>query len=171
MHDVAARAGVSHITVSRVLTDYPSIRPETRERVTRAAASLHFSPNRLARELRKGARTAAVGLVIGALDNPFYSQVASGVERTLRGGDLELLLASTDDDDEREAAVVRTMLERRVSALLVVPASRDHSYLEGERRLGTPIVVIDRPNSPQSVIMAGRVLPVTGGVSTSTDSK
>lgn len=142
---MARLAGVSAKTVARAVNGEDNVRPETRERVSRAATALRFRPNRLARELRQGARTGAVGLVIGGLDNPFYSQVAAGVDRALREQHLELVIASTDDDPEREAAVVHAMLERRVRALLIVPASQDHSYLEGERQQGMPVVFLDRP--------------------------
>ncbi|RJK96505.1 LacI family transcriptional regulator [Vallicoccus soli] len=145
LQDVARLAGVSAKTVARALNGEPNVRDATRERVARAAAALRFRPNRLARELRQGARTGAVGLVIGGLENPFYSHLAAGVERALRAEDLELVIASTDDDPERERAVVQTMLERRVRALLVVPVAEDHRYLEGERSAGTPLVFVDRP--------------------------
>jgi LacI family transcriptional regulator len=145
LQDVARLAGVSAKTVARALNGEANVRAETRERVERAAVALRFRPNRLARELRQGARTGAVGLVVGRLDNPFYSQVAAGVERALREEDLELVIASTDDDAAREPVVVQSMLERRVRALLVVPVGHDHRYLEGERAAGTPVVFLDRP--------------------------
>ena len=65
MHDVAALAGVSHITVSRVLNDYPSIRPETRERVLAAIARLGYRPNKAARALVTK-RTRAIGVLVPA---------------------------------------------------------------------------------------------------------
>ncbi len=145
LQDVARLAGVSAKTVARAVNGETNVSPETRERVTKAAEALRFRPNRLARELRQGARTGAVGLVIGGLANPFYSQLAAGVDRALREQDLELVIASTDDDPAREADVVHTMLERRVRALLIVPSAQDHGYLEGERQQGMPVVFLDRP--------------------------
>ncbi|GAB2753456.1 LacI family DNA-binding transcriptional regulator [Salinifilum aidingensis] len=145
LQDVARLAGVSAKTVARAINAENNVRADTRERVFAAAAALNFRPNRLARELRQGARTSAVGLVIGNLDNPFYSQLAAGVDHALREHDLELIIASTDDEPEREKVVVQAMLERRVTALMLVPASADHSYLEGERHRGLPIIFLDRP--------------------------
>ncbi len=145
LHDVARLAGVSAKTVARAVNGEANVRPETRERVSRAAEALRFRPNRLARELRQGARTGAVGLVIGGLANPFYSQLAAGVDAALRERDLELVIASTDDEPDRERSVVHTMLERRVRALLMVPSAEDHSYLERERQEGMPVVFLDRP--------------------------
>lgn len=145
LQDVARLAGVSAKTVARAVNGEGHVHPDTLQRVSQAAAALRFRPNRLARELRQGARTGAVGLVIGGLDNPYYSQLAAGVDRALREQDLQLVLASTDDDPGRESAVVRAMLERRVRALLIVPSAQDHAYLDGERQDGMPVVFLDRP--------------------------
>src|SRR3954447_15243607 len=145
LRDVAARAGVSVKTASRVFNAYPSVSPQTAKRVLDAARELRFSPNGLARELRRGGVTSAVGLVVGDLANPFYSQIAAGAERVLREQGLELFLATSDEDAEHEERVIRILLERRVRALLMVPAAQDHAYLETELALGTPVVFLDRP--------------------------
>jgi LacI family transcriptional regulator len=143
--DVARLAEVSTKTVSRALSGAPNVDPATRARVQRAATTLRFRPNALARELRSGGVTTTVGFVIGDLTNPFYGQVAGGVERALSRRGLTLVLAATEDDAAAEARVVVAMLERRIRALLLVPIADDHGYLEGERQFGTPIVAVDRP--------------------------
>src|SRR5690606_1874951 len=131
--NVAALAGVSPKTASRALNDHPGVSAPTRQRVQEAARMLRFRPNALARELRTGAVSRGVGLVIADLANPFYSRLAAAAEQEFRSAGLELFLASTDEDPGREQEVVRTMLDRRVRALLVVPAAEDHSYLESEK--------------------------------------
>ncbi|MGV9709166.1 LacI family DNA-binding transcriptional regulator [Gordonia sp. NPDC003424] len=146
LQDVAMLAGVSVKTVARAINGEAHVRPETRQQVIDAAAKLRFRPNRVARELRQGARTQAVALVIGTLDNPFYAGVGAGLERNLRARQTELFLASADDDPDREEALTRGLLERRVKGLVVVPVARDHKYLEIERQLGMPIVFVDRPS-------------------------
>jgi len=143
--DVARLADVSTKTVSRALSGEPNVDPETRARVERAAAALRFRPNALARELRLGGVTTTVGFVIGDLTNPFYMLVAAGAERVLAREGLTLMIAATEDEPGNEAAVVGAMLDRRIRALLLVPVSDDHGYIEGERHLGTPIVAVDRP--------------------------
>jgi LacI family transcriptional regulator len=145
--DVARLAEVSTKTVSRALSGAPNVDPATRTRVQRAAHTLRFRPNALARELRSGGVTTTVGFVIGDLTNPFYGLVAAGVERALSRQGLTLMLAATEDDAAAEARVVVAMLERRIRALLLVPIADDHGYLEGERQFGTPIVAVDRPLS------------------------
>jgi len=145
LHDVAALAGVSVKTASRALRGQPHVSAQTLAKVLSAAETLRFQPNLLATQLRQGAVSMAVGLVIGNLANPFFSQMAAGAERVLRGRGLDLMIASTDEDAGRERHVTRMMFERRVRALLIAPASADHAYLERERQLGTPIVFVDRP--------------------------
>jgi LacI family transcriptional regulator len=146
LHDVAREAGVSARTVSRVLNDEPRISQQTRQRVLAAVAALDFHPNVMARNMRVGARDAAVGLIIPDLANPFFGTVAGGVERLIRTRGLQLVIASSEEDPDRERAVVTTLLRRQVSALIVVPAGgSDHGYLRAERRHGLPVVFLDRP--------------------------
>lgn len=145
--DVARLAGVSLKTASRAINDHPSVKRSTRERVMMAASSLRFRPNAMARELRSGSRATTVAFVIGDLTNPFYSAVAGGVSEATAERGLTLVMAASGDQEERERPTVDSMLERRVRALLLVPIAHDHSYLEGERHLGTPVVAVDRPLS------------------------
>jgi LacI family transcriptional regulator len=143
--DVAALAGVSAKTASRALNGHPGVSSETRERVEQAAIKLRFRPNGLAKELRTGGRSSAVGLVVADLSNPFFSRVAAAVEATVQPRGLELFIGSTGESPQRERDVVRSFLERRVQALLIVPSSDDHGYLQFEASVGTPIVFLDRP--------------------------
>ena len=112
-----------------------------------ASTALRFRPNAMARELRQGGRASTVAFVIGDLSNPFYSQVAVGVSAETSERGLTLVMAASGDQEARERPTVVRMLERRVLALLLVPIAEDHSYLEGERQLGTPIIAVDRPLS------------------------
>ncbi len=145
--DVARLAGVSIKTASRALNDHPSVKSSTRARVVQAASALRFRPNAMARELRQGSRASTVAFVIGDMTNPFYSQVAVGVSDATAERGLTLVMAASGDQEARERPTVDSMLERRVLALLLVPIADDHSYLEGERQFGTPIVAVDRPLS------------------------
>ncbi|MCU1410789.1 MAG: LacI family transcriptional regulator [Rhodoglobus sp.] len=143
--DVARLAGVSAKTVSRVMSGDDKVAAHTRERVMGAAKRLRFRPNTLARNLRHGGVTNTVAFVIGDITNPFYFNVAAGIERELATRGMTMLLATTDDAPGSEAVVVDTLLAQRVRALIIVPIASDQSYLEGERQLGTPVVCVDRP--------------------------
>jgi LacI family transcriptional regulator len=142
---VAAAAGVSLKTASRALNNEPNVAPETALRVRTAADRFGYRLNGIARELRRGATSTLVGLISGDLANPFYSAVASGIERELRQHHLQLLTANNDEDPDRERELVEALLQRRVRALLVVPTDGRHGHLSAEGAAGVPFVFLDRP--------------------------
>jgi LacI family transcriptional regulator len=161
LRQVAALSGVSLKTASRVLNGEQYVAEATAAKVHAAAAQLGFRLNVIARELRAGARSTSVGLIIGDLSNPFYSRIARGIERRLRAEGLQLITASSDEDPELEHTLVSGMLERRVSAMLIVTSATDHAYLEVERRLGMPVAFIDRP--PTDIVADTIVFDNTAG--------
>lgn len=145
MSDVAARAGVSLKTVSRVVNDAPHVQPELAERVLAAVAELGFRRNHLASSLRSGQATATIGLLIEEIANPFYATIAGAAADVARQRDTMLIIASSEEDPAREQQLLREMCARRVDGLLVVPAGHDHSFLRAEVELGIPAVFLDRP--------------------------
>lgn len=147
MRDVAVRAGVSPMTVSRALHDSPAVSPATKARVLAAADVLGYRPNELARSLRLGRTSGLIGLVVTNLANPFYSQLALGVESVLGEQGLKVVLGNTGDDVEREHRLIAELTSRRVDGLIVVPAGGDHSYLSSPALDGIPVVLAARPPS------------------------
>lgn len=145
MRDVARHAGVSLKTVSRVVNGEVGVRPDTTEKVNAAIAALGFRRNDIARALRGGKHTRSLGLVIEDVANPFYSQIARGVEEIARVHDLLVISGCSDEDPARERHLIRSLCERRVDGLLVVPSGNDHRYLIPEVNMGTPAAFIDRP--------------------------
>jgi LacI family transcriptional regulator len=145
MRDVAVLAGVSLKTVSRVINDEPGVAAATAERVNAAIAELGFQRNDLARSLRQGRTSSTLGLLIEDVANPFYSAIAQAVEAAARERGYMLITASCEEDPLRERELVGALLRRRVDALLLVPAAREHAYLERETADGTPVVFLDRP--------------------------
>lgn len=143
--DVAELAGVSLKTASRALNGEYGVAEATATRVRDAARRLGFRPNHLARSLATGRASAAVGLVLSDLSDPFIAAVAGSVEALLAPRDLQLLTASHYDDPARQRRIVRTFVERRVDALIVVPAPGEVSYLAAEIDHGLVVVAIDRP--------------------------
>lgn len=145
LDDVARLAGVSAKTVSRVYAHRDLVSPDTVQRVLAAANRLRFRPNTLARSLRQGGATHTVAFLMGELGNPFYYQVAAGIEQELAPHGYALIVATTGDTADGEQRVADALLAQRVDALLIIPVADDQSHLEGERHLGTPVIAIDRP--------------------------
>lgn len=146
MRDVAALAGVSLKTVSRVVNRENGVSPTTLADVERAILQLDYRPDLGASSLRRRDRkTAAIGVIVDDLANPFAAAVLRGMEDEARARDVLLLAGSTDDSGERERELARAFTMRRVDALAVLPVSDDHSYLLNDIRAGMPVVFLDRP--------------------------
>jgi LacI family transcriptional regulator len=145
MHDVAKRAGVSLKTVSRVVNHEPRVEHQTRARVEAAIKELGFQPNGLASGLRRGQASLTLGLVIEDISNPFYSQIARGVEEVADEHHYMVVIGSDEKSETRERELVGALLRRRVDGLLIVPTSHDHRYMQPEVEHGLHVVFIDRP--------------------------
>ncbi|WP_243792443.1 LacI family DNA-binding transcriptional regulator [Saccharopolyspora gloriosae] len=145
MNDVARLAGVSIKTVSRVVNGESGVHPGTANRVHIAIDQLGFRRNLDARNLRRGAETGIVGLVLEDVANPFYSMLTRAVEEVARAQGGQVLTGSSGEDAVRERELATEFLSRRVDGLLVVPAGDRHGYLAREIAAGTPVVFVDRP--------------------------
>jgi LacI family transcriptional regulator len=141
--DVAALAGVSVGTVSNVLNRPDAVSPATRERVAAAIAQLGFVRNESARQLRAG-RSRTLGLVVLDVANPFFTDVARGVEDAANAAGLAVILCNTDEKISKEDSYLELLEEQRVRGILITPADTISSRLAGLRRRGTPVVLLDR---------------------------
>lgn len=145
MRDVAALAGVSLKTVSRVVNGVASVDPGLAARVRRASEKLGYRPNLTASNLRRlGGRTSTIGIMIEDAANPFSAALMRAVENVARERQTLVLIGSLDGDAHREAELASALIDRRVDGLVIMPSSRDHSYLVTERRAGTGLVFVDR---------------------------
>jgi LacI family transcriptional regulator len=141
--DVAALAGVSLGTVSNVLNRPDRVSPRTRERVLRAIEELGFVRNEAARQLRAG-NSRTVGLVVLDVRNPFFTDVAAGVEHTAAASGSSVVLCNSNDDVSREQHYLSMLKEQRAFGILITPIGDDHAAIEEIRRMGTPVVLVDR---------------------------
>jgi LacI family transcriptional regulator len=149
MRDVAALAGVGIKTVSRVVNDVPSVAPELVDRVRTAAEKLGYRPNLTAASLRRnGGRTGTIGLLLEDVSNPHSSAVYRAVEDVARERGVLVLAGSLDEDPLRERELTRTLIDRRVDGLIVMPAGHDHRYILAEQQTGTSFVFVDREPVP-----------------------
>jgi LacI family transcriptional regulator len=147
LRDVAERAGVSAMTVSRVLRGDVRVLPATRERVEAAVAELDYRPNEMARSLRLGRGSGLVGLVVTNLANPFYSRLALGVDAVLRQHGFKAVIGNTGQDPGTERDLVADLVARRVDGIIAVPAGADQRHLATAAAEGVPVVLASRPPS------------------------
>jgi LacI family transcriptional regulator len=149
MKEVAAVAGVSLATVSRVVNDGPSVDPDLAERVRRAVALLGYRHNATASSLRRGnGQSASIGLIFDDVANPFFAAVHRGIEEIARARGVLTFAGSSDELPQRELELAEAFSARRVDGLLIVPAvGADHSYLLREHAAGVALVFVDRPAS------------------------
>src|SRR5689334_25101566 len=116
--DVAAKAGVSTATVSRVLAGVGRARPETRTRVLDAARELDYRPSEIARSLKRRS-TQTLGLIITDIENPYFPQLVRSVEDASRDLGYTVLLCNAAEDPDREAASLELLADRRVDGLII----------------------------------------------------
>jgi LacI family transcriptional regulator len=146
MRDVAALAGVSLKTVSRVVNGAPTVDAGLASRVRRAAVQLNYRHNMTASNLRRGDRRSfMIGLMLEDVSNPYSSSIYRAVEDVARERGVGVLAGSLDEDPVRERELAATLVARRVDGLIVIPAGRDHSYLRDEQEMGMAVVFVDRP--------------------------
>ncbi len=150
MRDVAALAGVSVKTVSRVVNHEVGVTGAVRRRVQAAVVRLDYRTNLTASNLRRsGGRTATVGALLQDLGNSFSAGLLRALEDGARERRIAVLAASLDEEPDRERALVTDLVARRVDGLVLMPASHSQEYLAVERRAGLPTVFVDR--SPRGV--------------------
>jgi len=145
MRDVAAHAGVSPMTVSRTLRDDPAVSAANRKRVLDSVAALGYRRNEAARSLRSGRSHGLIGLVVTNLANPFYSQLALGVEQFAAEHGQQVLIGNTAEDVERERELLADFAARRIDGAVVVPAGTDHRHLRPAHLQGMPVVLAGAP--------------------------
>jgi LacI family transcriptional regulator len=145
MKDVAALAGVSLKTVSRVVNREAGVSEDLIARVDQAAERLDYRPNLTASNLRRAdQRTGTVGLLVEDVANEFFASIHRGVEEVARGRGVAVMAASLDRTPELERELVSAFASRRVDGLILGPTAREQGYLTTELRSGWPIVCIDR---------------------------
>jgi LacI family transcriptional regulator len=141
--DVAKRAGVSKVTVSRVLNGASNVNAQTRERVQQAIAELQYLPNLAARSLRSR-QTQTVALVVPDITNVFWTTVARGAEDTAQRRGYSVLLGNTDENPDKQQSYLSAMLQQKVDGVMIAPTNSDAERMGPLRDRQIPTVVIDR---------------------------
>jgi LacI family transcriptional regulator len=141
IYEVAALAGVSPATVSRVFNSLPVSDDKTR-RVRDAAERLSFTPNKTARRLRNQT-SEVIALLIPDIENPFFTALARGVEDRAQRAGYSVVLCNTDDDTAKETRYLSIASGEHMAGVILAPAS-DEVDLSAITQLGRPVVAVDR---------------------------
>ncbi|HEX4833580.1 MAG TPA: LacI family DNA-binding transcriptional regulator [Trebonia sp.] len=159
--EVAAHAGVSVATVSNVLNRPEIVASTTRDRVNAAISELGFVRNESARQLRAG-RSRTLGLVVLDVANPFFTDLARGVEDEANKAGLAVILCNSDDQERKENRYLDLLEEHRVQGVLITPVVSGGTRLARLQRRGTPVVLVDS-RSPSRGQCSVAVDDVLGG--------
>jgi LacI family transcriptional regulator len=145
LRDVAQMAGVHPATASRALNPQtrPLVNADTARKVLRAAESIGYQPNPIARSL-KTARSSTVGLVIPDLTNPLFPPIVRGIEDVLAPVGYSAWIVNTDNDPAREETQVESLRSRQVEGLIIATARREHPLLVRLHRMGVRMVLVNR---------------------------
>ncbi|HWA66507.1 MAG TPA: LacI family DNA-binding transcriptional regulator [Mycobacteriales bacterium] len=144
IHDVAAQAGVSVATVSRVLNDNAAVNAEMAARVRAAIAELDYRPSHVARSMRTQ-RTSIVAVVVPDVENPFFTSVVRGIEDVARAAGLLAVLCNSDDQPDAEMRYLRLVEDQRVDGVILASAmSAAPEELVRPGKALPPLVLIDR---------------------------
>ncbi len=143
MREVAKRAGVSISTVSRVMSDHPDVSADTRERVQTAIQDLDYRRSMLARGLILK-RTNSLGLLVSDITNPFYPQLALGIEDKASEAGWVLIMSNTERDGQRLDSYVDAMLERAVDGMIFGSVMVGDEIVPRLVESGYPVVLVNR---------------------------
>ena len=141
--DVARRAGVSKVTVSRVLNGASNVNLDTRTRVETAIADLKYLPNLAARSLRSR-QTSTIALVVPDITNIFWTTVARGVEDEAQRREYSVFLGNTDESAEKQRSYLKAVVQQRVDGVIIAPYNCEVASILPLREHNIPTVVIDR---------------------------
>lgn len=155
IHDVAARAGVSIATVSRVLAGNPTVRLDYQERVFAAAAAVGYRPSHVARSLRLRS-TNSLGLIVTDILNPFFPELVRSIEDRARELGYALVLCNGAEDPEREAAYLDVLLDRQVDGIIIASSSITNRQRVWLTTSPTAVVLVncDAPGSGLPTILS-----------------
>ena len=141
--DIATRAGVSTATVSYVINGTRFVSPELRERVLAAVAELDYRPNAVAQSLRQK-RTRTIGLIVPDNSNPFFAEVAKGVEDAGYEAGVSVMLCNSDGSFDRELRYLQLLRDKQVDGVIFIATTPRVDHLAGIVERSIPAVVFYR---------------------------
>ena len=151
---MAAIAGVSTATVSRVINNEGKIRPSTREKVLDAVEKSGYRVNTIARSL-KTSRSRIIGLITPEIANDFFMNIARGIEKYLKEFSYSLLISNSSESPLEERRRAELMVEKCVDGVIIIPSSDSGAHFSILREAGIPLVLADRltPDYPADAVL------------------
>ncbi|ANF95681.1 LacI family DNA-binding transcriptional regulator [Paenibacillus bovis] len=148
--DVARHAGVSVATVSRVINEAGYVHEDTRRKVENAIQELNYTPNEVARSLYKR-KSRLIGLLLPDITNPYFPQLARGVEDRMQESGFRLIFGNSDESQSKEQDYIQTFVQNNVVG--VISSTNDPGSLS-YRSLKIPVVFLDRISSDRPAVYA-----------------
>ena len=145
IYDIAKKAGVSVVTVSKVLNNHPGVREYNRKKVLAAIEELDYKPNAAARTLARG-KTGMIGIIVPCIDDAFMVQVMQSVEKELASRYMFMVVATSsgDKDPLKESSCIRLFREGRVDGVLIMSPVNDQSCIMELKKRNIPFVLLDQ---------------------------
>lgn len=143
MNDVAKKAKTSVFTVSSVINNTSNVSTKLRKRVLKAIEELNYTPNSVARSLKRK-ETLLIGMVISDVEDIFFPRVIKGIEEVFNKTNFNMILCNTMNDPEKEKNYLKILMEKRVDGLILFPTDTSGKNLKEFLRRNVPIVLIDR---------------------------
>jgi DNA-binding LacI/PurR family transcriptional regulator len=142
IEDIARAAGVANSTVSRALRDSPLISSEVRATIQRIASEMGYTPNGIAQSLQTQ-RSNTIGLVVVSIADPFFADVANGVEEIARAAGMSVFLSASSNDPSQQLMVIETFQQRRVDGIIVADSQLNLNHQQRLMRVDVPTVLIN----------------------------
>ncbi|MFB6290379.1 MAG: LacI family DNA-binding transcriptional regulator [Candidatus Bipolaricaulia bacterium] len=141
--DVAKLAGVSVATVSGVINGTRDVSRELTEKVEQAIEKLDYQPNAVAKSLATN-KTNTIGLIVGDISNPYFSDIARGVEDEAIDNGYSVIVCNSDETKDKESLYLKVLRQKQVDGLVIAPAGESDKNIRQLEEHGSPFVFIDR---------------------------
>jgi LacI family transcriptional regulator len=143
--DIAKRLNISPSTVSRALSDHCDISTATKRKVLRMAEKLQYQPNSIAQSL-KTSKTNVIGVIVPAIQNYFFSQIVSSIEKVLFDHGFTIIVCQSNESFDKEVINIQTLTSNRVAGLLIAvsQATKTYDHIKRLQLLNIPFVFFDR---------------------------
>ena len=141
--DIAALAGVSIGTVSRILNGKTGVKPATREKVLAVAKQLNYSPNHIAKSMKTN-KTFTIGLIVADITNPYYSYSAKIIEMRAREHNYTVIVGNTNNNSNLQEDIIDNLKERKVDGFIFASVGLRDKAVKDLINAGQPCVMYNR---------------------------